>query len=244
MRIKRIDPRFDGEFPPVSPEDITAVTAVVADARNQPAVSGLVGRLDPATVVGGIGQATPATLSYAERLLSALPAPLTAAAHDSRGARALVYGLLLNRNKEVRQQQVSTLENTAAPEVLAEFQKVLPYLEHLDDRERLPLLDLTFPALRRLAPAQYRELRDNTHALIRADRQTDLFEYALERTLDRHLEPRFSRKRNRSTRASPERVFHQLALVLSALAHQATSDQDHALRVFERGLQAIETTPT
>src|SRR5690606_31750296 len=72
-------------------------------------------------------------------------------------------------------------------------QQLLPTIERLDARVRLPLVDLTVPALRAMSPQQYETFTHNLDALIRADEKLALFEWTLQRILRQHLAPHFIR---------------------------------------------------
>ena len=72
-----------------------------------------------------------------------------------------------------------------------EVERLAAHLDSISPQARLPLMDLALPALRQLSEAQYRVLRDVVHRLCLADGRRNLFEFALEQALLRHLESRF-----------------------------------------------------
>jgi hypothetical protein len=95
-------------------------------------------------------------------------------------------------------------------------------------------------ALRELSPEQYAAFRSLTRQLIEADRQIDLFEYALEKCLDRHLAPTFE--------ATPRAVVQyysitplreDIARVLSLLARVGHADEAAADRAYAAAVVSL-----
>ena len=137
---------------------------------------------------------------------------------------------------EPRQQQLRRLAARAEDRVKQLTLELLASIEGLDERVRLPLVDLATPALRELSPSQYEAFRENVTALVEADENLDLFEWVLQRMILHHLEPQFSK-------AKPARVqydsLHQLegpcGVLLSALAHAGHDGPEAARIAFEQG---------
>ena len=94
---------------------------------------------------------------YVRELLAAMPQAVVDAAHEPYGARALIYASLLDRNADVRAAQLRALEQLAEPNVFELTLRLVPAVNQLDVRARLPLVDMTLPALRALSPSQYQE---------------------------------------------------------------------------------------
>jgi Zn-dependent protease with chaperone function len=229
-RIRRIDPSWDG-----------ALAAEQAAAGTQPAAAGASAFAGGAAPVGvpsvdQVGQpAGEAHIHYAARLVKSLPAQLVSAAHETYGARAVVYALLLDHATEPRERQLAHLRGAADPGVYEETFRLMPYVEQLDMRARLPLLDMSLPALRGLVPAQYALFKDNVAALVEADNTIDLFEWSLHRILLHDLDAHFVKHR-------PPRVRHRtlaavrphVELLLSMLAYAGHRDLESARHGFEQ----------
>ena len=255
-RIKRIDPSWDGTFPETAalPEAPGVHVGLAAGASGfaaggsgrAPAVEGhATGASGPGTspagVVAAIGQPEAAHLRYAARLIGQLPRPLVAAAREPYGARAVIYGLLLDRGSpEARQAQIAHLQAAADPGVFEETRRLTPLVDALDAALRLPLVEIALPALGALTPAQHQRFKANVVALVEADRSIDLFEWSLHRILLRDLD-------RRQGRAAPPRVRHasldalqgECELLLSVLAHVGHRDAASVERAFERGREAL-----
>ena len=148
-RIRRLLPTFDGVIPDVDPVGIS-----------DDSVAGLSGRQSATAIPPPIRAARahriPTNLEIQEAVgfQGTLPMELRASAADSIGAMAIVLGLILRQNPELRAQQLQTARGLAGGEVIAEALRLAPWLQALPAGSRLPLLDLSMPALRQLSKAQ------------------------------------------------------------------------------------------
>jgi hypothetical protein len=197
--------------------------------------------LDPRAAVASVGRPTAAHVGYAAALLDGLSSNLSEAAREPFSARAVVYALLLDPDEAVSMGQLRQLETHAATGTAVEVLRLLPAVRSIDEAERLPLVELTFPALRRLSEGQYREFRQNVNALVKADRRVSLFEFALLRMLLRHLDRAFFgagpiRVRYRTL----DSVFEQALLLVSSLARLGQGDEAGATRAFVAGMARLQ----
>ncbi|MEW6072914.1 MAG: hypothetical protein AB1726_10040, partial [Planctomycetota bacterium] len=188
-----------------------------------------------------VGRPAPEHVEYARALVDALPAAVREAAREPYGARALVYGLLLDPADDgVRRAQLAHLAAGPDAAVHAATNALAPALAAVDPSARLPLVDLALPALRELSPAQYAAFRANVEALIRADRRLDLFEWVLGRILLRHLEPGFDPSVTRPVGSAPlPRFAGPCAVLLGALARAGSGDPAAARAAFARGAERL-----
>ena len=172
--------------------------------------------------------------------MKSLPAQLVSAAHETYGARAVVYALLLDHEAEPRQRQLMHLEGAADPGVYEETLRLIPIVQQLDMRARLPLLDMSLPALRGLVRAQYELFKQNVAALVQADNAIDLFEWSLHRILLHDLEAHFVRRSppgfGTATLAS---VRSHSELLLSMLAYAGHRDLESAQHGFEQAKRTL-----
>ncbi|MDZ7620342.1 MAG: M48 family metallopeptidase, partial [Patescibacteria group bacterium] len=243
-RIRTIDPAFNGEFPkrvdPVRGDEPSRVAG--KPAVKSPNPLGKVGEvLDPAGVFGRFGALGGQQVVLAAALLDEIPDPLRAAAREPYGARALVYCLLLDAKAEVRAKQLAALQQNAEPPSFAETQKLLPLVEQLPEENRLPLVELSFPALKQLSPEQYDRFSGNCTALIEADGRLDLLEYAVRAMVFNQLDVHFGRRdapRVRYTQLGS--VRQPVVQVLSTLAHAGSSDPIEVADAYRKGMAALK----
>lgn len=230
VRIRRIEPSWDGTLSEILPA-----------SSAQPSAAGVAAFAGPA-MLDRVGQPPgEAHLQYAARLVESLPAPLVSAAHEPHGARALVYALLLDRTAGLRQRQLAHLAGAADPGVYEETLRLMPLVERLDARARLPLLDISLPALRGLIPAEYGLFKQNVAALVQIDDAVDLFEWSLHRILLHDLEAHFvTRSPPRVRHRSLASVSSHSELLLSMLAYAGHRDLESARHAFEQARRSLE----
>ncbi|MHB8521331.1 MAG: M48 family metallopeptidase [Limisphaerales bacterium] len=235
VRIRALDPTFDGRFPEIvvpgdsAEPNLEKLSAVVAHPRSRPV-------LRPDQFIAGVGVPGVQHLDHATLLCAALPEEATQAARDPAGAVALVYALLLGPEGETRNGQLKLLEQDADPAVAQEVTKLMPVVAGLGVRDKLPLVDLAMSALRRLGGDQYELFTRNVQGLIESDRQINLFEYTLQKMLLRHLGPCYGNLRK------PVIQYYALmpllpdcAVLLSALAQMGQDEPEAVGTAFRLG---------
>lgn len=179
----------------------------------------------PAVAVAQIGALTESHFRHAQALANCIPGRLRDAAHDTAQAPALVYALLFDRNETVRERQRALVEQHGGSEATATVTSLRPALSVLDPAARLPLLQLTLPALRQLDPVALDRFVTLLDELVHADARVSPFEYALQKMLLHHL-----RLGGAPAARTDHHTFHAVAaditLVLSYLARLGTKPED------------------
>jgi Zn-dependent protease with chaperone function len=229
-RIRRLDPSFDREYSESVPAREPAVTGTASGFA--------AGSVEAA--VDQIGAATPAHVDQAVRLIASLPVAITQAAHETWGARAVIYALLLSGEGSIRGKQIEWLQQYADDGVLDEVERLSSRVGELRASQRMTLVDLAIPALRELSLPQYQAFKDNVGALIAADRKIDVFEWTLQRILLQHLAPSFEPVRPTRVRfRSLERVAPACQVVLSTLAWAGARSREGAESAFAHGAREL-----
>ncbi|MDD5677846.1 MAG: M48 family metallopeptidase [Kiritimatiellae bacterium] len=246
-RIRRIDPAFKGDFAAVNAAPMAGTDGAALSAL-APALSGTqapptTGSSRPATIVlqphetlQSIGHPQAETLKYVTALLNALPDAIKIAARDPVGARALLYGLMISADEQVRNIQFQRLTEKAEPDVTERTRALAPELASLPAASRLPLTDVALTALRTLSRAQVETFRDNLRALIEADASISLFEYMLERMVVRRLASQYGRPRRVIVEYYDLKpLLPESATLLSTLAYYGQPEEDQAAHAFQSG---------
>jgi Zn-dependent protease with chaperone function/uncharacterized tellurite resistance protein B-like protein len=245
-RIKRIIPAWDGSFPAGTTPEVTVAKGSAGGAVEE--AGGLGAGLVGSEVIARVGRPTEAQLGYARQLLSEIPEVLRKVARDPFSARALICYLVLDSDPTIRAGQLLHLKNTADRGVHVETLKLLREGGGLRPEQRLPLVDLALPTLRRLSEPQYRQFLTNLNTLIAADGKISLFEWCLRRIVTQHLAAAFDKPAgSASLRGELDQVAGSCVVLLSVLVHAvnhhgfAPADVFAAARA-ELGL-AIELAP-
>ena len=247
QRIRRIEPRWDGQFPEVEPPKAMAEKRdrKIAHLSRAQAFTGALGAAAVASqepsrsALQFVGQLSDGHIQYAARLIADLPEPLKQAAHEAYGARALIYVLLLDSDAKARKHQEQRLGEHADAQVHQLTLQLETLADQLDPHARLPLVDMALGSLRQLSADQYQAFKANVDALIRADEKVDLFEWVLRRIILRHLEPLFTTVKPPRTRYYSLRpMVEQCALLLSILSY-AGKDRADAAKAFGAGASQL-----
>lgn len=177
----------------------------------------------------------------ADAIVTGLPEPLKALAHQRDAVMPLLLGLLLDESADVRERQLSEitarLGGTFADETRRLREQMLAGLHPM---LRLPLASLAFPQLRLRPRPQLDVFMDTVQAVVNTDGQVSLFEYCLARLLTvqvrESLDPaeyaRFGRRK------LPD-VRNELAALLAVVAQAGHADPAHAQRAYLAGLQRV-----
>jgi Zn-dependent protease with chaperone function len=255
-RIALLDPSFKGEFaavtdtgemaiaPPRSPDEVERGGALgLAGATAALSGAGRAGSSAGAGPVPAISEIPHAEIASAQRFRQSIPQELEEALHDSHGACAIVFLLLTEDEREQRDELLAGVDHNVFPGILTEMHRLQGPLDKMASGQRLALIDLCIPALRGLAPGQFRSFRAVLQSLIEADGQITLFEYALDKVLIRHLDATFSGAREipvRHRALAP--VFGEVVVILSTLARLNSGDPNKAFRNGVSQLNLEETS--
>ncbi len=241
-RIRALDPTFDGKFQTVAIPDEDE-NLEPSPMKSVPSMQTEMARLAPAAIaqrdiVADIGRPTTQHLQYAVDLHQAIPTSLQSAARDPLGATALVYAFLLK--SETREQQLADLARAAPEPLRQEMLRIWPDAQTLPPQARIPLVDLALPALRRLSSQQFSQFRMAVKALIESDRETDLFEYMLQKIVMRHLETYFFPARNSVIQFYDlHPLVDDCGVLLSATAYAGQEDATKAHAAFVAGASLL-----
>ncbi|WP_372827764.1 M48 family metallopeptidase, partial [Polaromonas sp.] len=251
-RILRIDPQWDGKFddsappPPVESQPPAGGTAAMQHpnkVRNMATVAAQAAAAEAVAVIDQIGQPTEESVLLARSLLSDMPAAIRDAAREPYGARALIYCLLLDKEATLREQQLALLQERADKDVYALTISLMPKMDALELKFRLPIIDIAIPALKQLSHSQYPPFLENLAALINMDAKVELFEWSLQKILSRHLEGHFHKPLPAMARyIDPARLTQEFGGVLSVMAHAGATDQNTAQRAFDASAAMLATT--
>jgi Zn-dependent protease with chaperone function len=245
QRIRRVEPRWDGKFTKPKPRVAAdAAEAPAGDARRTAATMGvLAGALTPDAALATIGRPDNEHVGRARDILAAIPTPLREAAAEPFGARAVIYGMLLDAAPDIRAKQQALLAAQADAAVAQLTTQLAANLPALAEEARLPLAGLAMPTLRTLSSAQYQRFRAVVAGLIEADNKVSLNEWMLQHFLIRRLDEHFGlRSRSKGALGLLGDVNREAGLVISLVAHAEYADPAAAEQAFNAGIAAVGAT--
>jgi len=224
-RIRRVDPAFDGIIPDVAP--LQALPS------------------DPASVSRAAAVAAPPPLPTASRPVTtdvqiqdsvgfrgAIPTELRVASDDTVSAMGLVLGLILRRDPALRATQLEGARNLAGGEVAREAERFEAILRALPAGARVPLLDLSMPALRQLSSDQESRFRE---AITRVgyDAEDGLIVLLIQASMRRYL----SKDTHPVSRVG--NLPAACGLVLSAVVRTSSESPEAQARAYQLGAGAL-----
>ena len=173
--------------------------------------------------------------------MAGLPPLVVEAVREPYSARGVIFALLLSReDAATRKRQWDLLQAGAEPPLLRVVQQLSAPLDQLPAENRLSVVDMTIPALKRLSPAQYQAFRQIVEALTSADGKVDLFEYCLRVILFGYLDVQFGLRPAPVVRfKTVGAVAQSAAVVLSSLAYAGQSRPDDIQRAFQAGARDL-----
>ncbi len=251
MRIRRIDPKFDGTF-----GQTTRVNHTVAELLDTRSLSNTrssfasvhqaaLGGADhheqaPADAVSQIGEPSPSHLSHAHQLIDEIDSRLAESVRNPLGAVATIYALLLApKNDPIRNSQIALIQEQGDARMLPEFHRLTELVEGLQEEQRIPVASMTLPALHQLSVNQFKPFRKLVYELIHADRKWTIFEFAIHRFITRRLVDRLNTEK--PGKEAPDLPVHEsFQVVLSSLAYMADHIDD-AQKSFSAGVACIRS---
>jgi Zn-dependent protease with chaperone function len=242
-RIRRLDPHWKGGTRPEQTQTTQAAaigTAGFAAGESATDGSATRGVSTAGSAIEQVGRPTAEHIAYAAALIEHLPETVVDAAREPYGARAVIYALLIDRDDEPRSRQLDQLARFGEAGIDHETRRLLPEVESLEARYRLPLIDIALPSLCALSADQYQAFKTNLRALVVADEKIELFEWVLQRMVFTHLRPHFERvKPPRARHISPRKLSEPCSVVLSILAHAGSPSETSIRTAFEMGASQL-----
>lgn len=227
IRIRLLDPAFDGHYPDLPPLPGKPSPAAVRPAPRP--------RVAPAALFATAGILEMDTASAARGFLERLPPALRDATRDPAGAAALACAVCLPPDAAgpSRDAALALLAPIpGAPDAVL-VESLHARLAALPASAGLPLLQIAAPALHRLSPEARDALLQSLDELVHADGTVCPREFALQKTIARDLQLA-ARPREGLGSVSPGDASPHLALALSAAARLDAPDDDTARALFAR----------
>ncbi|MDR1484752.1 MAG: M48 family metallopeptidase [Planctomycetaceae bacterium] len=264
LRIKRIDPTFDGQFPTriepvkfsaetdarkttqsaplhVQPINFTEETDTEKIGGNTNACSRLLP--DVKNLTDNIGNVNSETIIIAAALLQSIPEDIADNAREPLTAKVTFYAILIQTDAEVQQKQIEILSVEETPFVVRQTLQVFRRLQGIANTAKIPLAQIITAALRQLTVEQYKLFCRVVDQLIAADQKLSLFEYTLKAILLRDLDVHFGFAKPLRVRYSTlEAVRLPVKVVLSFIAYSGHANVDEAKNAFDTAAKELGLT--
>jgi Zn-dependent protease with chaperone function len=235
-RIRRIQPHWDGSFlvgKPIKPK-LESSTAAAKNKINHLADS-----------LRNTGFLDPIMVSIATALMQSLPKPINDSTHTPGSAYALMLALRLDKDETIRQKQFALIESQAL--LLSDVKRYAKDVDKLSQKDILPIIEMSIPALKKLSTQQYREFKQHLTQFIFIDKNSDLQEWLHFRLLSYYLDQHFnvgSRKRFTRSYHSFAQIKDSLVCVMSMLANEAHESKELKDAAYSKGMHSLNIDNT
>ncbi|MDX1556145.1 MAG: M48 family metallopeptidase, partial [Xanthomonadales bacterium] len=245
-RIRRIEPGFRKEDldvlaarimrEQVREEEEAAKRAEAAATRSQ--ARG--GAFDLRAIIEDIGHPEMERILMAAALAAGLPQNVRDAAHSTEWAPEVIFYTLLDADDDIREAQLLAVARNMGSESETQVRGLLAASGPIKPEQRLPVVEMAFPALKRRPPEFVEKVLFTIEAISQADDRIDVFEYLLARLIQRDLwesaNPHIARNAgNKSLKACRGEAL----VVLSVLARHGHTDAESARAAFQAGVAVL-----
>ena len=239
QRIRRVDPDFQ-------PADLDRLAGRIRreqeqarerTVREREKVDELpAGTFDASRIVDLIGKPDADRMLMAAVIAAAIPGNIATAARSTEWAPEVLFYALLDSNAEIRERQLLVVARNMGGNSEGQVRSLLQSAGVAQPEQRLPLLEVAFPVLKRRPPDFVNQVLDTVEALVDADGRVDVFEYLLARVITMHLrESQNPHQVKTAGNKSLEALKPEALQVLSILARHGNPDGDSAAAAFRAG---------
>ena len=247
-RILRIDKSF-------KPDDLVQlakkiqregqVEAERAAAQEEKAKPRGGGMFDADNLVDQIGHPDFSRILMAAALAASIPDEISQAAHSSQWATEVLFYCLIDRDDEIREQQLLLVAQNMGSDSESRVRGLLGAAPVLAREQRLPLLEISIPELKRRPPDYVSKVLTTVNALNEADGQTDVFEYLMAKIITQHLWESMNPQRVRlSGKKSLKQVIDKALDVIAVLASHGNEGTAGIEGAYQAGSKLLSTGAT
>jgi hypothetical protein len=195
QRITRIERSFDVREIDSLAKKLKAqeqrehVQAVQAEREQSAKLNGkrAGGIFDVNSMIDNIGNPEFERILAAAILSAEIPSGLSNAAHSLEWAPEVLFYCLLDKDQGVREKQLLVVVRQMGDISEKKLNHLLSANPSLQAEQRLPLLEISFPMLKRRPVSDIEKILETINQLVMVDNEVDAFEYLLSRMVSQHL---------------------------------------------------------
>lgn len=192
---------------------------------------------DAGRIIQEIGQPGFERLLMAAALAASLPQPLRRVARVPESAMDVLLYSLLQDDPQAREQQLLLIAGQQGAEHEERVRQWVSAAGPVRPEQRLPLLEIALPGLRRQPPERIVRFLATVEAVVRVDGRIDVFEYLMARTIRQYLWESANPHRVRGSGGRDLALCKAEAGILLSLlaAHGHPNDPATAQRAYDAG---------
>jgi len=244
-RISRVDPSFTREdllslSKKLERERESQASQAARDDEQAKKRGG--GMFDAGNIVDQIGSPDFSRILMAAALAASIPEKISRAAHSGQWATEVLFYCLIDRDTEVREQQLLSIAKRMGSDSETRVRGLLAEVPELAREQRLPLLEIAFPELKHRPPDYVRDVLGTIKALNEADGHIDVFEYLLAKIIAQHVWESINPQKVRmSGKKSLKQVQDKALAVIAVLAQHGHENPADVQGAYEAGASALST---
>lgn len=246
-RIQRIEPGFRHE-------ELTEIAKRIARQshrkaeRERAAAKGAAKRtpFDPRSIIEDIGRPDWERIVAAAVLAASLPPSLLSAARSTEWAPELLLTILLDKEDSIRERQLLAIAENLGAESEAQVSYLAKSALPIRPEQRLPLLEIAFPALKRRPLEFIQRMLATVNQIVHLDGKVEVFEFLLAKVISLHLNDAINPAQSRSGGNDTLQAQAQAVRdVIAILAQHGHGDQDLVQRGYLNGIDSagVERLP-
>ena len=195
----------------------------------------------PKSLAATVGRPGSEHIRFAQDLRVSIPVEISTAAHSSSSAYLMTLALLVDPKPGSAGKQLDFLEQQLGPERRQLIHGYHESIAVMGEQFRLPLLEIAFPALKRMPAKRLEFLLDLARRLMEMDGKIDFYEFCVYRILSRNLLQAAAPSARRNKGRSPSRAAVRSAAVqvLSLLADRGHDSPEDKKQAFRAGLSVF-----
>jgi Zn-dependent protease with chaperone function len=203
------------------------------------------GFLDLDTMFGEIGNPSIERIAAAAMLTASLPSGLSSSAHSLEWAPEILFYCLLDQNDNIRNSQLLVVAEQMGAISERKVQHLIQTHGLLKVEQRLPLLEMSFPTLKRRPVSNIQHIQSTIELIADVDGKIDSFEFLLTRLIKQYLQEFHLPNRTRlHGRRKIQECKSELSIVMSILAshgQERSSAQGLQLaqKAFKEGMSLV-----
>jgi len=247
-RIERIEKNFDASEIEKIAKKLKAqelrehVQATLAEEEQKNKAEGKRkgGIFDVDSLINNIGNPEFERIAAAAILTASLPSALSSSARSLEWAPEVLFYCLLDNDETLRNKQLLIVVQEMGDISEGKLNHLMQANGLVKPEERLPLLEICFPTLKRRPVSDIEKILKTIERLALADNKIDSFEYLLSRLMTKYLHE--SHRPNRTRLHGSKRLkdcIDELTLVVSAVAaHGQNSETSQGLQEAQKAFRA------
>jgi Zn-dependent protease with chaperone function len=201
---------------------------------------------DPRTIIEGIGQPGWEQILAAAALAATLPESLVSAARSTEWAPELLLCILLDKDESIRERQLLAIARKLGAESETQVRYLLQSAMPIKPQQRLPLLEIAFPALKRRPVAFMHRMLEAVNEIVHMDGKIEVFEFLLAKVISLHLSEAINPAQS-ATGGNDTLLNHTQAVrdVVAILADHGHKESELIQRSYANGINSagLESGP-